>query len=120
MEGGESAHIPNPVQGHTFYRLSHFDLSNAGYEGLYRHLTGQPPAPPSEIGAIQTLPPRPRWVPPDPRNRSRMLEKVRKFWITGFLEHSLFHETRILPVLSERPDAVARPMDLLVQPAGSG
>ncbi|MBV8231107.1 MAG: NACHT domain-containing protein, partial [Planctomycetaceae bacterium] len=44
-----------------------------------------------------------------------MLEKVRKIWITGFLERSLSHETRILLGLSERPDAVARPMDLLVQ-----
>ena len=120
LEGGEPAHIPNPVQGHTYYRISHFDLSDAGFEGLYRHLTGQAPTPPSEIGPIQTLPPHPRWVPPDPRNRSRMLEKVRKIWITGFLERSLFHETRILLGLSERPDAVARPMDLLVQRPDQG
>ena len=54
------------------------------------------------------------------RNRSRMLEKVRKMWITGFLERSLSHETRILLGLSERPDAVARPMDLLVQRPDQG
>ena len=94
LEGGEPAHIPNPVQGHTYYRISHFDLSDAGFEGLYRHLTGQAPTPPSEPGPIQVLPPHPRRAPPDSRNRSRMLEKVRKIWITGFLERSLFHETR--------------------------
>ena len=84
FEGGEPAHIPNPVQGHTYYRISVFDVSrDAGFEGLYRHLTGQAPTPPREIGAVQTLSPHLRWVPPDPRNRSRMLEKVRKIWITG-------------------------------------
>ena len=120
LEGGEPAQIPNPVQGHTNYRISNLDFSDAGFEGLYRHLTGQVPTSPREIGAIQTLSPRPRWVPPDPRNRSRMLEKVRKIWITGFLERSLFHETRILLGLSERPDAVVRSMDLLVQRPDQG
>ena len=64
LEGGEFAHIPNPVQGHTHYRISVFDISrDAGFEGLYRHLTGQSPTPPREIGAIQLLPPRPRLEP---------------------------------------------------------
>lgn len=49
------------------------------------------------------------------RNRVAMLEKVRAIWITGFLDKSLFHETRILLGLNERPDAVARPMDLLAR-----
>ena len=49
------------------------------------------------------------------RNRSAMLEKVRGIWITGFLKKSLSLETFILLGLCERPDAVARPMDLLVQ-----
>ena len=49
------------------------------------------------------------------RNRSAMLEKIRTIWITGFLQKSLFQETRILLGLSERTDAVVRPMDLLVQ-----
>ena len=120
FEGGEPAHIPNPVQGHTFYRISDLDMSDPGFEGLYRHLTDQAPTPPREIGAMQLLSPHPRWVPPDPRNRSRMLEKVRKIWITGFLERSLSLETRILLGLSERLDAVARPMDLLVQRPDQG
>jgi len=49
------------------------------------------------------------------RYRSAMLEKVRTIWVTGFLQKSLFQETRILLGLSERTDAVVRPMDLLVQ-----
>ena len=44
-----------------------------------------------------------------------MLEKVRKIWITGFLERSVSLETQIPLGVSERLDAVARPMDLLVQ-----
>ena len=44
-----------------------------------------------------------------------MTVRVRKIWITGFLERSLSLETRILLGLSERLDAVARSMDLLVQ-----
>jgi hypothetical protein len=115
LERSEPAQTPTPVQGHTHYRIRQFDLSDPGYEGLYRHLTGQAPTPPREVGAISTLPPRPRSQPPDPRNRTKMLEKVRKIWITGFLEKSLTHEARILLGLGERPDAVARPMDLLVQ-----
>ena len=121
LEGGDPAQIPNPVQGHSYYRISNLDLSDAGFEGLYRHLTDQASTPPPEIGAIQPLPPRPRLVPSgNPRDRSRMLEKIRKIWITGLLERSLSHETQILLDLSERADAVARPMDLLVQRPDQG
>ena len=49
-----------------------------------------------------------------------MLEKIRTIWITGFLQRSLSHETRILLGLSERLDAVARPLDLLVQRPDQG
>ena len=52
--------------------------------------------------------------------RGRMLKKVRKIWITGFLEWSLSHETRILLGLNVCPNAVARPMDLLVQRPDQG
>src|SRR5262249_23040618 len=44
----------------------------------------------------------------------------RAIWITGFLKHSLFREVRILLGLSERPDAVMRPFDLLVQRPDEG
>src|SRR5262249_56129982 len=45
------------------------------------------------------------------RNRSAMIEKVRTIWITGFLQQSLFQEVQILLGLSERPDALVRPLD---------
>jgi hypothetical protein len=49
------------------------------------------------------------------RNRRAMIEKVRAIWITGVLNRSLYKETLITLGLSERPDAVERPMDILVQ-----
>jgi MFS family permease/DNA polymerase III delta prime subunit len=52
---------------------------------------------------------------PEGRNRSAMLRKVRTIWIDGLLKHSLYHETLIALGLHERPDAVARPLDVLVQ-----
>jgi NACHT domain len=54
------------------------------------------------------------------RNRRSMIEKVRTIWITGYLQKSLSHEVRILLGLSERPDAVARPFDLLVMRPDEG
>jgi len=66
--GSEPAHIPNPVQGHSYYRITTFDLTDPGFEALYRHLTGQAPTPPPDLGKITTLPPRPRrGSSPDPR-----------------------------------------------------
>ena len=49
------------------------------------------------------------------RNRRAMLEKVRAIWINGVLNRSLYKETLITLGLAERPDAVERPMDILVQ-----
>jgi hypothetical protein len=54
------------------------------------------------------------------RNRTAMIEKVRTIWITGFLQKSLFQEVQILLGLSERPNAVARPLDLLVKRPDEG
>ncbi|MBV8315103.1 MAG: TIR domain-containing protein [Planctomycetaceae bacterium] len=68
LPGSERAHIPSPVQGHAYYRIATFDLTDPGYEGLYRHLTGQAPMPPPELGTISTLAPKPRrGSPPNPR-----------------------------------------------------
>ena len=63
FEGGEPAHIPSPVQGHTYYHISVFDLSDAGFEGLYRHLTGQRPRR-ARARCDPILSPRPRWFLP--------------------------------------------------------
>ena len=49
------------------------------------------------------------------RNRQRMLEKVRALWIDGVLHESLRHATLIAPGLAYRPEAIARPWDLIVR-----
>jgi serine/threonine protein kinase len=46
------------------------------------------------------------------RNRQRMLQKVRSFWISGVLEQSLRETSLIMPELREAQDAVARPWNL--------
>jgi serine/threonine protein kinase/DNA polymerase III delta prime subunit len=52
------------------------------------------------------------------RNRQRMLQKVRAFWITGILETSLQGTSFIMPGLHEQPAAVANPWGSpLQQPA---
>src|SRR5512135_2087069 len=63
LPGSEPAHIPNPAQGHSYYRITTFDLTDSGFECLLRHLTGQPLTPPPVLGMIPTLPPRPRLRP---------------------------------------------------------
>jgi|GEM_PF-6739343 len=71
LPGSEPAHIPNPVQGHAYYRITTFDLTDPGFEALYRHLTSQAPTPPPDLGTITTLPPRPRPRPsPGPQSPS--------------------------------------------------
>jgi SEFIR domain-containing protein len=60
LPDSEPAHIPNSVQGHAYYRLATFDLTDPGYEALYRYLTGQPATLKPELGTITILPPRPR------------------------------------------------------------
>ena len=60
LPGSEAAHIPDPVQGHSHYRLAAFDFSDPDYEALYRHLTDQPATPKPDLGSIKKLPPRPR------------------------------------------------------------
>lgn len=49
------------------------------------------------------------------RNRSRMLQLVKKTWIKDVLERSLYRETLIDLGLEDRPDAVQRPWDIQVQ-----
>ena len=51
LPGSEPAHIPNPVQGHAYYRIATFDLTDPGFEALYRHLTDQPATPRPDLGA---------------------------------------------------------------------
>ncbi len=48
-------------------------------------------------------------------NRQRLLAKVRAFWITGVLEHSLHGAALIALGLREQPDAVANPWHLTLE-----
>ncbi len=48
-------------------------------------------------------------------NRQRLLAKVRAFWITGVLEHSLHGAALITLGLHKQPEAVANPWRLVLQ-----
>jgi predicted NACHT family NTPase len=66
----------------------------------------------SDLGPqLNQQPPQSR----EQRNRQAMLEKVRTYWIAGILQHSLVHEVLIALDMAERPGAVLRHLDLLVQ-----
>ncbi|MBV8318830.1 MAG: TIR domain-containing protein [Planctomycetaceae bacterium] len=60
LPGSEPSHIPDPVQGHSYYQLATFDLTDRDYATLYRRLTNQPATPRPDLGPIQILPPIPR------------------------------------------------------------
>ncbi len=49
------------------------------------------------------------------RNRQAMLKRVRTIWIEGLLDQSLANELRIALDLTEHPNAVAMPLNALVQ-----
>ncbi|MFL5805429.1 MAG: NACHT domain-containing protein [Roseiflexaceae bacterium] len=51
----------------------------------------------------------------DRRNRSRMLQKVRDFWVKGVLEKSVYNEVLIELGLETHPDAVAHPWDMVIR-----
>ena len=65
----DGEHVPIVLQGVTRYRADH----DEGYEALYRHLTGQPEVPPSELGPLKKLPPRPRPTLPARKRKPTVL-----------------------------------------------
>ena len=60
LPGSEPAHIPNPILGYSYYRFATFDLTDPGFEALYRHLTDQPATPRPGVGSIKIMPSIPR------------------------------------------------------------
>jgi serine/threonine protein kinase len=56
-------------------------------------------------------------TPSKQRNRQRMIQKVRTFWISGVLEPSLYETPFITPELRERQDAVNTPWPSMAQQA---
>src|SRR5260370_8233572 len=56
LEGANASAIPIPWQGVKYYQPT----TEAGYEELYRRLTGQPRTPKGKLGTLKQLPPRER------------------------------------------------------------
>jgi hypothetical protein len=115
---------PTWLLGRANIDLSGEPYSESEYEELLRTLHGKrEEAPPigdrPNFGDRKDQTSR-RVVEKAHRNRAAMIEKVRTIWITDFLQQSLFREVRIILGLSERPDAVARPLDLLVRRPDQG
>lgn len=54
FDGASDAHIPLALKPYTHYRLP------AGYDGLYRHLTGQPAVVAPPLGKVRVVAPPPR------------------------------------------------------------
>jgi tetratricopeptide (TPR) repeat protein len=59
----DEANIPRPLKGAAHYQITAFDLSDAGYESLYRELTHQPAVKRPPLGEVVTL--RGRGLPLD-------------------------------------------------------
>jgi hypothetical protein len=115
-----SSFIPTPLQGMPHYVVT----IDEGYDGLVRHIRNEPRV---AMPALGTPAPRraPRSYPaslnllatqsaPARRNRSRMIARVRNDWIRGVLEHSLYKVARLELGLNSRPEAVERPLDLVI------
>jgi hypothetical protein len=49
------------------------------------------------------------------RNRLKMIKRVRFFWIEGVLQHSLYEVARLELGFIQKPGAVERPLDMVVQ-----
>jgi eukaryotic-like serine/threonine-protein kinase len=78
------------------------------------HADGVPVANhPDDVARAST--PSARLTPLEGRNRSRMLQKVRDFWIKGVLENSLHGAALLTLGLEQRPAALADPWNLLMQ-----
>jgi SEFIR domain-containing protein len=61
FEDRDIAHIPTPLRGANRYNIG----TENGYEGLYRHLTGQAETPAPSLGKLRQLPRRERqWRSP--------------------------------------------------------
>ncbi len=57
LDGGTDAHIPLALKAYTHYRVP------AGYDDLYRHLTGQPAVVPPPLGKVRAMPTASRLPP---------------------------------------------------------
>jgi hypothetical protein len=126
LEEGVPSWIPWPLRGLAFYEIS----ATEGYEGFYRHVTGQPRHEKPELRKLKALPPIPaQSYPASPgfrfegkrptnlhlRNRLQMLQRVRLDWIDGVLRQSLYKVARIELGLEASLDAVEQPLNVIVR-----
>lgn len=58
FDGATEEHIPIPLRNDGHYRISRFDLTDPGYEALYRDLTAQPYVTKPDVGSTVPLPKR--------------------------------------------------------------
>jgi tetratricopeptide (TPR) repeat protein len=58
FEGATTEHIPIPLRNDGYYRVSRFDLTDPGYEALYRDLATQPYVTKPALGNAVALPAR--------------------------------------------------------------
>lgn len=101
-------------------KIFDIDQSTAASLKLAPQLDVKPPANPvatiTSPAALPTSSPAPRQAGAD-RNRQRMLEKVRQFWISGILEQSLDGAGVIHLGLASHASAVDNPWEHVLQPA---
>jgi hypothetical protein len=64
LPGASTDCIPITIRNHTRYRIERFDLTDAGYEELYRELTGQPAITKPALGQLVSLSPHPAVAAP--------------------------------------------------------
>lgn len=55
LAGTSEDDIPRPLKGSTHYRVGEFELSDSGYEFLYRELTAQPAVVKPDVGKVVDL-----------------------------------------------------------------
>lgn len=55
FDGATTEHIPIPIRNDAHYRISQFDLTDPGYEALYRDLIGRPYVTKPDLGDIVPL-----------------------------------------------------------------
>jgi serine/threonine protein kinase len=105
--GSSLTPTPSPQEAFTSPATSSKHISPLGEvtENLEQP-TSSPMLIPSHLDTVSHI--------PDP-NRSRLLAKVRAFWIDGVLERSLFKKAPIALRLQEHPEALANPWHLVTQ-----
>jgi hypothetical protein len=62
--GGNMNYIPMPIRNHTRYQIGQLDLTDDGFQSLYRELTGQPAVAKPPLGHVVALATHPPSVAP--------------------------------------------------------